>query len=279
MPRAAATLAPLTDMLRKQPKRSRKPLVWTAASDTAFNPVKSALADVTMLAHPSTDLPTSLSVDASDTAVGGVLQQLTDGDWRPIAFFSHHLKPPETRYSTFGRELLAMYLAIKHFRYFLEGREFHIFTDHKPLVYALNSSPDRHSPREVRHLDFLSQFTSDIRHVHGVDNVVADALSRVEISAVHTSSSIDLRGIAADQEHDEELAASRTDTSSLTMEKTLFADGTGHIWCDVSTGRATAPFCACRTPPSSVRVVALPFPPWHQGHAEVGCFTFRLARH
>ena len=34
---------------------------------------------------------------------------------KPLGFFSKKLKPAETRYSTFGRELLGIYLAIKHF--------------------------------------------------------------------------------------------------------------------------------------------------------------------
>jgi hypothetical protein len=50
--------------------------------------------------------------DASDIAVGTVLQQYVDGTWHPIYFFSKKMKPTETRYSTFDRELLAIYLAI-----------------------------------------------------------------------------------------------------------------------------------------------------------------------
>lgn len=53
--------------------------------------------------------------DASDVAVGDVLQQHIAGMWCPIAYFSKKLKPAETRYSTFDRELLAVYLAVKHF--------------------------------------------------------------------------------------------------------------------------------------------------------------------
>ena len=68
--------------------------------------------------------------DASDVAVGAVLQQLIDNQWCPVAFFSTKLKPAETRYSTFDRELLAIYLGIKHFRHFVEGRQFHVLTDH-----------------------------------------------------------------------------------------------------------------------------------------------------
>ena len=56
----------------------------------------------------------------------------------------------ESLYSTFGRELLAVYLAIRHFRHMLEGRDFTIFTDHKLLIYALHSVSDRYLPREVR---------------------------------------------------------------------------------------------------------------------------------
>lgn len=101
--------------------------------------------------------------DASETAVGAVLQQHIAGQWQPLAYFSKALKPAETRYSVFDRELLAIYLAIKHFRYFIEGRQFHVMTDHKPLIYALAGKPDRYSPRQARHLDLIPQFTSDIR--------------------------------------------------------------------------------------------------------------------
>ena len=90
----------------------------------------------------------------------------------------------ETRYSTFDRELLAVYLAIKHYWHFLEGRQFHVLTDHKPLTFALNTRSDHHSPRQARHLDCISQFISTIRLVHGLDNVVADALSHIETNAV-----------------------------------------------------------------------------------------------
>lgn len=88
------------------------------------------LANATLLTHPKPDAPTCIITDASDTAVGAVLQQCIADVWCPISFFSRKLKPAETRYST---ELLAIYLAIKHF---LEGREFHVLTDHKPLIYA-----------------------------------------------------------------------------------------------------------------------------------------------
>ena len=87
----------------------------------AFEASKSALATASLLVHPKHTAMTSITVDASSTAVGGALEQYINGRWQPLAFFSRNLKPAETRYSAFGRELLAMYLAVRNFRYFLEG--------------------------------------------------------------------------------------------------------------------------------------------------------------
>ena len=94
--------------------------------------------------------------------------------------FSRKLCDPETRYLAFDWELLAIYLAIRHFRHFVEGRAFTIFIDHKPLTFALSSAnSDKWTPRQTHHLSFISEFTSDIPHVDGKDNVVADALSHI----------------------------------------------------------------------------------------------------
>ena len=186
IPNGATILHPLNRLLSKSTPNT---LTWTDATVAAFNSVKEALAEATLLVLPQPGAPTCIMADASEAAVGAVLQQFIGGQWQPLAYFSKSLKPAETRYSTFDRELLAIYLAIKHFRYFVEGRQFSIFTDHKPLTYALASKPDHHSPRQSRHLNYISQFTSDIRHVSGSNNTVADTLSRLPINAIHTTES------------------------------------------------------------------------------------------
>ena len=171
---------PLTDLLKC--KKKNKAIILGYAALTAFDKVKSTLAQATLLVHTKSSSPICLMVGASDVAIGGVLQQLVEGEWQPISFFSKRLQPAETRYSTFGRELLAIYLAIKHFRHSVEGRQFYVYTDLKPLTFAFNAKPDRYSPRKVRHLDFISQFTTDLRHISGKDNTVADALSRYGVA-------------------------------------------------------------------------------------------------
>ncbi len=82
------------------------------------------------------------------------------------------------KYSAFDRELLACYEAIQHFWHLLEGWTFHLLTDHKPLTFALSRLSDLWTPRQGRQLAYVAEFTADIRHIAGTDNVDADALSR-----------------------------------------------------------------------------------------------------
>ena len=112
----------------------------------------------TLLVHLKPNALINLATDASDSAIGAVLQQYINGQQQPISFFFKKMKPSENRYN-FDRELLAVYLSIKHFQYFLEGRTFHVIMDHKLLTVTFNASPDRHSPQQCCHLDFISQFT------------------------------------------------------------------------------------------------------------------------
>ncbi|KAL3238954.1 hypothetical protein MRX96_048010 [Rhipicephalus microplus] len=51
----------------------------TSDAETTFSSAKKALANATLPVHPKGDAFTSLTVDASDVAIGAVLQQLVDG--------------------------------------------------------------------------------------------------------------------------------------------------------------------------------------------------------
>ncbi|GBN64296.1 hypothetical protein AVEN_26197-1 [Araneus ventricosus] len=82
----------------------------------------------------------------------------------------------------------------------LEGREFTVLTDHKPLIFAFKQKNDKASPRQLRHLQYVSKFTTDIQHTSGKDNIVADTLSRMEEVSV-----IDLDQIAQEQSTDGDL--------------------------------------------------------------------------
>ena len=110
----------------------------------AFNAIKTALLQLVCLAFPRDNAELSLATDASATHVGAVLQQLEplSREWRPLGFFSAKLEKAQLSYSAFHRELFGVYAAIRHFRHHLEGRLFTIWTDHKPLTFALSRLSD-----------------------------------------------------------------------------------------------------------------------------------------
>ena len=233
VPSAAALMQPLYKAIDMK----HKLLVWTSELDAAFRQSKEALAKATMLVHPGHEAPTSLTVDASDVAVGAVLEQLIDGVWKPLAFFSRQLRPPERKYSAFDRELLALYLAVRHFRYFLEARSFIAYTDHKPLTLAFAKVSDPWSPRQQRHLAYISEFTTDVRHIAGKDNNVADALSRTPVHTVSTQVGIDYAAMATAQQQDDEMKAYRTAITGLVLEDVKFGPTNTTLLCDVSSGQ------------------------------------------
>ena len=229
VPRCAAILQPLHQAL------AADGFTWTTSCQEAFDAAKLTLSEAVMLVHPHPNAATCITTDASNVAVGAVLEQFIEGQWKPISFFSKKLTPAELNYSAFDRELLAAYLAVRHFQYFVEGRVFHINTDHKPLTFALQGTTERRSPRQARHLAFISEFTNDIRHIEGLANPVADALSRNVL--VLEQSPVDLETLAVAQSQDEDLKSLFTSSTSLQLKQVPIPHSNKTLLCDVSLGR------------------------------------------
>ncbi|CAK1581431.1 unnamed protein product [Parnassius mnemosyne] len=137
LPNAARIQLPLNALLSGLVKASQ-PIDLTGEALASFNECKNSLSQAALLAHPDCNAKLALVTDASDLAMGAVLQQFKDGFWQPLAFFSRKLSPSQMKYSPYDRELLAIYESIKYFRHMLEARHFVAYTDHKPLSYAFH---------------------------------------------------------------------------------------------------------------------------------------------
>jgi len=235
-PSAASKLQLLTNMTQGCSGKSTKKVEWSEESKQAFQNIRKEIRNLVSLAHPVPNARTILSTDASATAVGAVLQQEINGKITPIAYFSKGLDQAQQRYSTYDRELLAIVLAIKHFSYFLEGRSFVVWTDHRPLTSALNRNSNGINPRVARHLAFISQFDCIVEHVKGEENNVADALSRGVFNINPVSASVGYDEIAAAQTTCRELEQflnPEKNTGLKIQPQTL--EGTSlRLWCDTT---------------------------------------------
>lgn len=237
LPHAAHLQSELHKLINGRKKKDKRPLDWTEESTAAFFECRKQLVDVTLLAYPSNDAHLVLHVDASDFAMGAVLHQVVDESLQPLGFFSKRFNDTQQRYSTYDRELQAAFSAVKHFRHFVDGRAFTLMTDHKPLTFAFTRRAESSTPRAARQLDFIGQFTTDIQHIKGSENIVADLLSRPQpqIDEVSSTPPIDFE-LLADQQDNAELKRIQNNVSHR-FTKMQLENSTKSITCESSTGR------------------------------------------
>ena len=143
IPKADKLLAPLTEVLKGSPNATIK-LLWSQPMLTSSS--KLSLASAAELAHPSSVAELALVADAtcSSSHVGAALHPscFNSSLWEPLGFFSKKLDRAQVSYSTFDRKLLAAFSAIRYLRFQLEGCEFQLWTNTRPLTQVLGRFSD-----------------------------------------------------------------------------------------------------------------------------------------
>jgi hypothetical protein len=107
---------PMVKLLKKDTR-----FHWGPDQDSSFQQLKDLLSTAPVLRIADPQKPFVIHVDASDNAIGCVLQQEFDGKLHPVSFESYTLKPAETRYPIRERELLAIVHALRVWRVYLHG--------------------------------------------------------------------------------------------------------------------------------------------------------------
>ena len=179
-PALACVTAPLA---RTTGKRT---LVWTATLQTAFEKTKEAFATINTLSLPNPDGKYVLETDASQNGLGACLLQVdTDGQEKPIGYYSKALNSAQQNYTIHKLEFFALYQAVKHFAVYLAFLDnFEVRVDNQALRFW-RTAPIAPGDVRIKWKAFLDPFRFDIVHQAGSDNTIADAISR----APHTVSS------------------------------------------------------------------------------------------
>lgn len=163
---------PLTELLKKGA------FMWNQNAQDAFQKIKDSLVSAPVLALPNFNSTFIVETDASQLGIGAVLMQAG----HPIAFISKTLGPRWKSLSVYEKELLAIVFAVQRWEQYLSGSHFIIKTDQKSLKWLLEQKIS--TPFQQFWLSKLLGFDYEIQYKKGVDNVVADALSRVHGSEV-----------------------------------------------------------------------------------------------
>ena len=128
------------------------------------------------MAYPNFNKPFIIHTDASHTQLGAVISQ----DNKPFAFYSRKLNPAQTRYTVTERELLSIVETLKEFRNILLGQQIKIYTDHKNLTH-INFNVEH----VMRWHLIIDEYSPELIYLKGEANIVADALSRLELTPLH----------------------------------------------------------------------------------------------
>ncbi len=166
--RRSHVLAPLAALTSKSAKWK-----WEKEHAEAFRNIKNIISREVMLAYPDFTKPFVIHTDASHYQLGAVISQ----EGKPIAFYSRKLNPAQTRYTTTERELLSIVETLKEFRTILLGHRVIVHTDHKNLVCK-----NFNTERVMRWRLILEEYGPELNYIKGENNIVADALSRLEMT-------------------------------------------------------------------------------------------------
>ncbi|CAM9000014.1 unnamed protein product [Rhodiola kirilowii] len=163
---------PLSTFLKKD-----VPFEFTEACKEAFDELKRALTSTPIIRAPYWSKGFEIMCHASDYAVGAVLGQRDEKKPVVIYYASRTLDAAQRNYSTTEKELLAVVFALEKFQSYLLGTKVTVFSDHAAIRYLMTKKEAK--PRLIRWILLLQEFDVEIKDKKGIENTVADHLSRL----------------------------------------------------------------------------------------------------
>jgi transposase InsO family protein len=141
----ASIAAPLYELTTKE-KQPFKPWSVPSKYETSFRNLKLAMAGSEVLKLPDYTQPYFISVDASQQGFGAILEQdflVTDKHGKekkrrhPVYYASRRTTPRESKLESTHREASAVVWCLHYYRYFIQGLQTTVYTDHGPLTWIM----------------------------------------------------------------------------------------------------------------------------------------------
>ncbi|GBG81914.1 hypothetical protein CBR_g34096 [Chara braunii] len=163
--------APLRRLLKKE-------AIWQWDKDctSTLKRLKRALIEYPVLKVADPSLPFAVTTDASQYGIGAVLQQDDGNGYRPVKFMSARMPSKKVATSTYERELYALRQALEHWKHYLLGRHFKVYSDHETLRWLKTHA--KMTTKLTRWAAEIDQYDFELKPVEGKYNADADALSR-----------------------------------------------------------------------------------------------------
>ena len=155
-----------------------RPFHFDKHSLKAFMELKKVLVTVSIIIAPDCSLPFKLMCNAGNKSVGALLGQRTNKNFHSIYYASKTLVDAQINYTTIEKDLLVVVFTFDKFRAYLVGTKVTVYTDHSAIKYLISKYDVK--PRLIRWILLLQEFNLEIKDKKGIENQVADRLSRLE---------------------------------------------------------------------------------------------------
>ena len=146
----------------------------------SFESLKTAISNSPTLCFPNVHDPLDsyeVKIDASNHGLGSTLSQMIDGERRIVGYFSKAVPRHKREWGQTKLEFESLCASLKHWSVYLRGaRSFRVVTDCKSLLNL--DTIFKTSPTMIRRFQELANFNFTIEHISGINNDVADFLSR-----------------------------------------------------------------------------------------------------
>ncbi|CAF3900736.1 unnamed protein product, partial [Rotaria sp. Silwood1] len=179
IPNFARIAAPLHKVTNKKRHR-RHEFRWGPEQQQSFEEFKHILTTSPLfLEYPDLSTPFTLTTDASDIGIGGILRQNTPAGTKINYFKSRVLNDTERKYDIFEKEALAIYWCITELRSYIGDSNFIVETDHRPLenFHLKQINNKRVMNWTFKLQDILPQIIA-VKYCKGANNTAADYISR-----------------------------------------------------------------------------------------------------
>ena len=147
---------------------------------SAFEEIKSRLVLAPIMLTPDWNNDFEIMCNASDYAVGDILGQITEKIFKAIYYANKTFNEAQENYSTTENEMLAMVFTCKKLRPYILGSHVIVHTDHAAIRYLMAKKEVK--PKLIKWVLLLQEFNLEIKDKKGSDNVIADHLSRLEMT-------------------------------------------------------------------------------------------------
>ncbi len=139
--------------------------------------LKEKLLEFPILRRPDFNKVFILHIDWSALGIGAILGQLDEeGKEHVIVYASRNNNKAESNYSSYEGDCLAVVWAVIHFRPYLYGTNFTLYTDHQPIKWLMTN--DKLTSKLARWALILQEYEFKVIHWLGITHQNADTMSR-----------------------------------------------------------------------------------------------------